>query len=92
MDEDGVTRTYACCDVVLFTTRYKDAAEIVGSPQSMEIYQQSIKGNWEIKEGTKCFVYTEGMFIGLQALGTTVEPCFEGAAFFEYSNSLKRND
>ena len=88
-DEDGVTRTYCCCDVVLFTTRYEHAADVIGKPQSMELYQQSIKGDWIIHEGVKCYRFSDGCFIGLQALGNDVEPCFEGAAFFSYANSLK---
>lgn len=89
LDKDGVEREYYCCDVVLFTTRYADAAKIVGKPQSMELYRKSIKGEWMIFEGIKCYRYTDGCFIGLQVLGDDVEPCFEGAAFFSYANSLK---
>lgn len=88
-DEDGETRTYACCDIVLFTTRYKDASKIIGKSQSMEIYNKSIKGSWKFEHGVKFFQYTDGCFIGLQALGDDVEPCFEGSAFFTYANSLK---
>lgn len=88
-DEDGETRTYACCDVVLFTTRYKDASKIIGKSQSMELYDKSIKGNWKFEHGTKFYEYTDGCFIGLQALGDDVEPCFEGSAFFTYAKSLK---
>ena len=89
LDDDGVEREYYCCDVVLFTARYADAAKIVGKPQSMEIWRNSIKGDWMIQDGVKCFRYTEGCFIGLQVLGEDVEPCFEGAAFFSYAESLK---
>ena len=89
LDEDGIEREYYCCDVVLFTTRYADAAKIIGKPQSMEIYRKSIKGEWMILEGVKCYRYTDGCFIGLQVLGDDVEPCFEGAAFYTYANSLK---
>ena len=44
LDEDGVEREYACVDVLLFTGLYKEASKIVGKPQSMEIYERSIKG------------------------------------------------
>ena len=30
LDEDGVVRTYACVDVLIFTALYKEANEIVG--------------------------------------------------------------
>jgi archaellum component FlaC len=89
LDKDGIERTYYCCDVVLFTTRYTHAAQILEKPQSMELYKKSIKGNWMIKDGIKCYCYTDGCFIGLQVLGDDVEPCFEGAAFYSYANSLK---
>lgn len=89
LDKDGVSRSYYCCDVVLFTTRYKDAAKIIDKPQSMELYQQSIKGEWVMIDGIKCYRYTDGCFIGLQVLGSDVEPCFEGAGFFAYANSLR---
>lgn len=88
-DKDGVVRTYCCCDVVLFTSRYKHASDIVGKPQSMELYQKTLKGEWIIHEGVKCYRFTDGCFIGLQVLGEDVEPCFEGAAFYTYANSLK---
>lgn len=89
LDKDGVKRTYCCCDVVLFTTRYQDAAKILDKPQSMELYSKSIKGDWAIIDGIKCYRYTDACFIGLQVLGDDVEPCFEGAAFYTYANSLK---
>ena len=89
LDKDGVKRTYYCCDVVLFTTRYADAAKIIDKPQSMELFKDSIKGEWAIIDGVKCYRYTDGCFIGLQVLGDEVEPCFEGAAFYTYANSLK---
>lgn len=88
-DEDGVEREYCCCDVALFTSRYKESLFVIGKPQSMEIYRPSIKGEWIYLDGVKCFRYTEGCFIGLQVLGDDVEPCFEGAAFYTYANSLK---
>ena len=82
VDEDGVEREYACVDVLLYTSLYKEAQDIPGKSQSMELYAPSIKGEWEIVEGKKLFKYTDGCFLGLQVLGDKVEPCFEGAAFF----------
>lgn len=88
-DDDGITRTYACADVYLFTALYPEASEIIGKPQSMEIYAKSIKGQWEIIDNKRQFVYTEGCFLGLQALGEEVTPCFEGAEFFTMYTNLK---
>ncbi len=88
MDEDGIEREYACVDVLLFTGIYKEANEIIGKAQSMEIYEPSIKGEWMTIEGQRAFVFTDGCFLGLQVLGEDVEPCFEGAAFFSLYKSL----
>ena len=90
VDEDGVTRDYACVDVLLFTSIYKEANEIVGQAQSMELYAPSIKGDWKYINGKKYFVFTEGCFLGLQVLGSDVEPCFEGASFYTEQNFLTR--
>lgn len=55
----------------------------------MEIYTKSIKGQWQFMEGKRQYVYTDGCFLGLQALGDDVEPCFEGAEFFSLYTKLK---
>ena len=89
-DEDGVEREYACVDVFIYTALYQEAKEIVGKSQSMELYDKSIVGDWKIIEGRRYFVFEDACFLGLQALGDDVEPCFEGAAFFSLCNSLKK--
>ena len=89
-DDDGVTRTYACVDVLIYTALYAEAHDIIGKPQSMELYVPSLKGDWKIINGKKYYVFTEGCFLGLQALGDCVEPCFEGAAFFSLYEDLKK--
>ena len=58
LDEDGVIREYACVDVLLFTSIYKEANEIIGQAQSMELYAPSIKGDWKYINGKKFFVFT----------------------------------
>lgn len=89
LDKDGVARTYACVDVLVYTGIYEDEAEqIFSKGQSMELYDKTIVGNWEIINGKKYFVFQEGCFLGLQALGKDVEPCFEGAAFYSLYNSF----
>lgn len=88
-DDDGVTRKYACADVLLFTALYPEAADIAEKGESMEIYAQSIRGEWQVVNKRRVYVYTEGCFLGLQALGDSVEPCFEGAQFFSLYNNLK---
>ena len=89
-DEDGIVRTYACVDVLIFTGLYTEANAIVGKSQSMEIYPPSIKGAWKIINGKKYYVFEAGHFLGLQVLGDAVEPCFEGAAFFALYQDLKK--
>jgi len=42
LDDDGVTRSYACADVLIFTALYEEANEIVGKGQSMELYRPSL--------------------------------------------------
>ena len=90
LDIDGVERTYACADIFLFTGLYKqEAFDIIGKSQSMELYVDSIEGEWQFIEGKKYFVFTEGRFLGLQALGEDYEPCFEGASFYTLIDSVK---
>ena len=83
IDNDGVVRTYYVVDVYLYTGRLENANKIIGNPQSLELDVNSIQGSWTLMGGQDYFVYTAGHFIGLSALGKDVEPCFEGAAFFD---------
>jgi hypothetical protein len=82
-DEDGVEREYATTDVYIYTSLYPEAKEIFGKSQSMELYPPSITGDWEQVDGQSMFVFKSAKFLGLQVLGDNVEPCFEGAAFYE---------
>ena len=88
LDEDGVEREYACCDVLIFTALYEEANEIVGKAQSMELYEPSMKYHMAIVKGQKYVVFDDGCFLGLQALGDSVEPCFEGASFYTLQKSI----
>lgn len=81
-DCDGVERDYACFDVLYYTALYKEAGEIDGKSESMELYRDTLKGDWKYIDGKKTYVFTDGCFLGLQALGDDVEPCFEGASFY----------
>lgn len=90
LDKDNVTRKYACCDVILFTGRFPEAKIIAnGTGQSMELYDKSVKGDWVYENGKKFYRFDDACFIGVCALGENTEPCFEGAAFYEYASSLK---
>ena len=88
-DEDGVVRTYACVDVLIFTALYKEASDIIGKAQSMELYEPSLQYHRKIIHGQQYIVFDEGCFLGLQVLGKDVEPCFEGAAFFQLQENIE---
>lgn len=88
LDKDGVEREYACVDVLIYTGLYKEATSIVGSPQSMELWEPSIKGKWGFVDGKRCYIFEDASFLGLQVLGQEVEPCFEGASFFSLLQTL----
>ena len=88
-DEDGVTRTYACTDVLIFTALYDEAKEIVGKSQSMELYAPSLKYHEAIIHNKRIIVFDDGCFLGLQVLGDKVEPCFEGASFYTLQNTIE---
>lgn len=88
-DEDGVVRTYACVDVLIFTALYKEASDIIGKAQSMELYEPSLQYHREIIHGQQYIVFDEGCFLGLQVLGKDVESCFEGAAFFQLQENIE---
>ena len=85
-DADGKQREYACFDVLYYTALYKEAGTIDSKAESMELYRETLKGEWKFIEGKKVYVFTEGCFLGLQALGDDVEPCFEGASFYTCDN------
>ena len=90
IDSDGVVRTYACADVVYFTALYPEAKLIPGSSQSMEIWRNNLEGEWKIwEDGEPYYHFYKGCLLGLQALGTLVEPCFEGAAFYSLQSDLE---
>ena len=80
---DGISRTYATCNVILYTAIFDEAKKIPEKGQSMELYPPSIQGEWSKDfNNQEAFVFTDGCFLGLQVLGDKVEPCFEGASFY----------
>ena len=88
-DYDGVERTYLCVDVLIFTALYKEATMVLEKPQSMELYEPTLTGDWKTIDNQEWFVFEEGSFLGLQILGDDTEPCFEGAAFFSLKESFQ---
>lgn len=88
-DDDGVTREYACVDVLIFTALYEEARDIVGKSQSMELYAPSLKYHDAMIQNHRYIVFDEGCFLGLQVLGDKVEPCFEGASFYTLQQNIE---
>ena len=87
LDEDGVEREYACVDVYIYTAIYEEGEKIIGKSQSMEIYEESIKGEWVENEADfPYFKFTDGSFLSLQVLGDKVKPCFQSAQFYSQDN------
>lgn len=89
LDEDGIEREYACADVLIFSALYKEANDIVGKAQSMELYEPSLVYHTAVIRGQKYLVFDHGCFLGLQVLGDTVEPCFEGASFYTLAKTIE---
>lgn len=84
LDEDGITRTYATYDVLIWAEYWDEAKTILHKAQSMEIDSNTVQGEWRMIGGGTFeeFVFTEGVMAGLCILGDMKVPCFEGAAFF----------
>ena len=82
MDNDKI-HTYMVTEGYIWTGRYPETNRILsrGNNQSMELDEQSLKGNWTIddKSGMEFFIINDAIFKGLCILGENVEPCFEGA-------------
>lgn len=81
-DSDGVSRTYACADVLLFTAIFKESKEIINKSLSMELYKKSLSYHFQLINGIKYAVFDHAVFLGLQILGDSIEPCFEGAGIY----------
>lgn len=88
-DDDGITRTYACTDVLIFTAIYEEANDIIDKSQSMELYPPSLKYHEAIVHNKRYIVFDDGCFLGLQVLGDKVEPCFEGASFYTLQSTIE---
>lgn len=83
LDPDGVYRTYACTDIILWTGRYPVASRIVGKSHSMELNPNTIEGEWVETDDDFYYQFNNAEFFGLCILGDDFEPCFEGSSFYE---------
>lgn len=91
LDPDGVYRTYACTDIILWTGRYPIASRIVGKSHSMELNPNTVEGEWVEKDDDFYFEFTNAEFFGLCILGSDYEPCFEGSSFYELHQPTEKN-
>ena len=84
LDDDGVVRTYATYDVLVWAEYWEEAKYIFQKAQSMEIDKNTVQGEWRFMSNGPMeeFVYTNGVMAGFCVLGDMKTPCFEGAAFF----------
>lgn len=90
LDKDDIEREYACCDVLVFSELYAEASAVIGKGQSMELFPKTLKWHREVRDGQAMVVFDSGCFFGLQVLGDSYEPCFEGAAFFSLRDNIEK--
>ena len=86
-DEFGNTyvREYLMTTGYLWTGQFEECKSAVdgeGKPQSMELDEDSLEGNWSYseKDNMEFFIINDAIFSKLCILGDDVEPCFEGAS------------
>ena len=90
-DNDGmgntVIHTYLMTTGYLWTTQFPESSLPVneGRPQSMELYEASVEGQWESNYDKQMdfFIINDAVVQKLCILGDDVEPCFEGASVTE---------
>ena len=87
-DEDDfgnkVEREYLMTTGYLWTGQFEECQVAVteGRPQSMELDEETLDGNWStnVKTGMDFFIINDAIFSKLCILGDDVEPCFEGSS------------
>lgn len=82
---ETVVREYLMTTGYLWTGQYPECRAIFeegGRPQSMEIDEDTLEGEWskDYKKGVNFFIVNDAIFSKLCILGEDVEPCFEGAS------------
>ena len=85
-DEFGNTieREYLMTTGYLWTGQFEQAQSIIaeGKPQSMELDEETLQGNWatNVKTNIEFFIINDAIFTKICVLGDDVQPCFEGAS------------
>lgn len=89
IDEDAfgneIEREYLMTTGYLWTGQYAEAQQVFedgGKPQSMELDENTLQGNWaeDVQSGMEFFIISDAIFTKLCILGDDVEPCFEGSS------------
>ena len=79
-----VEREYLMTTGYLWTGQFEECKVAVseGRPQSMELDEETLDGNWStnVKTGMDFFIINDAIFSKLCILGDDVEPCFEGSS------------
>ena len=79
-----VVHKYLMTTGYLWTDQFPESSLPVneGRPQSMELQNQSVKGQWETSydNGMDFFIINDAIIQKICILGDDVEPCFEGAS------------
>ena len=79
-----VVHKYLMTTGYLWTEQFPESSLPVnqGRPQSMQLYESSVQGRWEIDPNTKMdfFIINDAIVQKICILGDDVEPCFEGAS------------
>lgn len=80
---NSIIREYLMTTGFLWTGQFEEAQAVVehGKPHSMELDEDSLKGEWSknYKTGIDFFIINDAIFSKLCILGDKVEPCFEGS-------------
>lgn len=80
---NSIVREYLMTTGFLWTGQFEEAQAVVehGKPHSMELDEDSLKGEWSknYKTGIDFFIINDAIFSKLCILGDKVEPCFEGS-------------
>lgn len=79
-----IVREYLMTTGYLWTGQFEEANLAVsegGRPQSMELDEKTLNGEWStnFKTGMDFFIINDAIFSKLCILGEDVEPCFEGS-------------
>lgn len=86
-NDEGVEHEYLCTECYIWTGAYPESQRIIdkGNNQSMEL--DADRGFWteDLNSGQRIFIYNEALVKKLCVLGENIEPCFEGAQFFQLS-------